>query len=57
MGKVVALRLGGEGEAMLAVRIPKSLHKSIKVACAKEGTTMSAFVLEAVREALAQGKK
>jgi len=37
-------------QAVLSVRVPKDLHTELKVAAAKENTTVQAILTEAVRK-------
>jgi predicted HicB family RNase H-like nuclease len=46
-----------DNTVMLAVRVPKSLHKEVKVHTATAGTTLAAFVVDAVTEKLKRGSK
>ena len=38
----------------LATRIPKSLHRQVRLHCVDAGTSVMAFVAQAIREKLAQ---
>lgn len=41
----------------LATRVPLELHKRLKLHCVKEGTSVLAFVQEALEKALNKAKK
>ena len=45
-----------EALVQLATRIPKTLHREMKVACVKADGTVMEFVVEAIRAKLKAGK-
>jgi hypothetical protein len=46
-----------EGWIQLATRIPKSLHREVRLHCLKAETTMMHFLVAALREKLAKGSR
>jgi hypothetical protein len=46
-----------EGWVGLATRIPKSLHRELRLHCLKAETTMMHFLVAALREQLAKGSR
>ena len=43
---------GGEAWVQLATRIPKSVHRELKLHCVQNETSVMDFVVEALREKL-----
>jgi hypothetical protein len=42
---------------LLATRIPKSLHRELKLHCVTVGTSVMAFVAKAIEEKLARSRR
>lgn len=47
----------GETWSKLATRIPKDLHRRLRLHCVTEGVTMMEFVIRAIEERLARERK
>jgi len=47
----------GEAYSQLATRIPKELHRRLRLHCVTENISMMEFVIAGIREKLAREKK